>query len=143
MLHSYGMTPSAKGNLVHSLDNVNPAKLIISAMNEHNMTSSGDKALYREDQYYLGVLEGENLRCLYQIMSGGPSRGTVALEANDGPSQGSQVRVRISFSSSHRLKYSDVRPIDISPPKQRGGHKQTHFGHFGANLRHSQYKLGV
>lgn len=84
---------SAEGNLVHSLDGTNPAKLIISAMDKHNMNLTGGSSLFKEDQYYLGVLKDGGLHRLYQIMSGGPSRGTVSLEGEDGPPRGSEVKV--------------------------------------------------
>ncbi|KAH8077040.1 hypothetical protein BXZ70DRAFT_709448 [Cristinia sonorae] len=97
---------SAEGNLVHSLDDANPARLIISAMDKHNMNLSGANTLYKEDQYYLGVLgEDDKLHRLYQIMSGGPSRGTVSLEGEDGPSVGSRAKL---YHLPSKLKSTDL-----------------------------------
>ncbi|THH28024.1 hypothetical protein EUX98_g6166 [Antrodiella citrinella] len=107
---------SAGGNLVHSLDDENPARLIISAMDKHNLSSLGNKTLYKEDQFYLGVLDGDKLHRLYQIMSGGPSRGTVSLEGEDAPQHGVRVRLLLSTGA-----WSDDGNHD-----QGGEHGHTH-----------------
>jgi hypothetical protein len=54
-----------------------------------------DKAA-KDDEFYLGVLRDGNdgLHQVHHIMSGGPSRGTMALETETAPGEGTSVQVR-------------------------------------------------
>jgi hypothetical protein len=46
---------------------------------------------------YLGVLRNGELWKLHRIMSDGPSRGTMALETETAPREGSSIQVRHLF----------------------------------------------
>jgi len=74
------------------LDNRNPITLLVSAIEESALI--GKTA--NDDEFYLGVLrdgDGE-LSQVHHIMSGGPSRGTMALETETAPGKGTPVQVR-------------------------------------------------
>jgi hypothetical protein len=84
----------SEGNLVHELNNRNPVALLVSAIEESTLNGKAAK----DDEFYLGVLRdgsGE-LRQVHHIMSGGPSRGTIALETETAPGEGTSVQVRSS-----------------------------------------------
>lgn len=80
----------SEGNLVHELDNRNPTALLVSAIEESKLTGS----VAKDDEFYLGVLHGGGLWQLHHIMSGGPSRGALALETETAPGEGTAVQVR-------------------------------------------------
>ncbi|KAI0250460.1 hypothetical protein BJV78DRAFT_1275785 [Lactifluus subvellereus] len=79
----------AEGNLVNELDNMNPTTLLISAIEKSALTGLAAK----DDEFYLGVLRDGNLWEVHHIMSGGPSRGTMALETETAPGEGSSVQL--------------------------------------------------
>jgi hypothetical protein len=74
------------------LDNRNPIALLISAVEESVRIGKAAK----NDEFYLGVLRNGNgePRQVHHIMSGGPSRGTMALETETAPGKGTPVQVR-------------------------------------------------
>jgi hypothetical protein len=72
---------------VHELDGANPSKMLLAAI--HKMSSKPDK----EDEFFLGVLHDGHINAVHNIISGDPSRGTMALEADIAPSAGSLVQV--------------------------------------------------
>lgn len=77
----------SEGNLVNELDGKNPTALLISAI---------EKSIAKDDEFYLGVLRDHHsggLWQLYHIMAGGPSRGTMALETEMAPAEGTSVQV--------------------------------------------------
>ena len=77
----------SEGNLVNELDGKNPTALLISAI---------EKSIAKDDEFYLGVLRdqhGGELWQLHHIMAGGPSRGTMALETEMAPAEGTSVQV--------------------------------------------------
>ncbi len=47
----------------------------------------------KDDEFYLGVLRNGELWQLHHIMAGGPSRGTMALETETAPGEGTSVQV--------------------------------------------------
>ncbi|KAI0701929.1 hypothetical protein BC835DRAFT_1411196 [Cytidiella melzeri] len=79
----------SEGNLVHSIDESNPSRLLLNAIAQLDSTA-------KDDTYYLGVYTAGLLESpdrLYTIMSGDPSRGTLALEGDTAPVAGTQVRI--------------------------------------------------
>jgi hypothetical protein len=81
----------SEGNLVNELDNRNPTALLVSAIEKSAL--SGNVA--KEDEFYLGVLRDGELWQVQRIMSGGPSRGTMALETETAPREGTSVQVSL------------------------------------------------
>jgi len=77
----------SEGNLVNELDNGNPSKLLIAAIRKHR------KGSFKEDDFYLGAFRGDKLNQVYHIMSGDPSRGTIALESHAAPAEGTTVQL--------------------------------------------------
>jgi len=79
----------SEGNLVNELDNRNPTALLVSAIAENGLVGKAEK----DDAFYLGVLRDGHLWQVYRITSGGPSRGTMALETETAPGEGTSVQV--------------------------------------------------
>jgi hypothetical protein len=72
---------------------MNPTTLLISALEKSALTGRAAK----DDEFYLGVLRDGELWQMHHIMSGGPSRGTMALETETAPREGTSVQVRQLF----------------------------------------------
>lgn len=89
---------SAEGNLIHSIDDANPSRLLLAAIQKLETAA-------KDDTFYVGVQSaspaalGPPSDQLFSILSGDPSRGTIALEGETAPSPGTRVRVR-AFSTS-------------------------------------------
>jgi hypothetical protein len=79
----------AEGNLVNEPDDRNPTALLVSAIPD-------SKLVRKDDAFYLGVLREGELWQTHRIMSGAPSRGTMALESETAPGEGSSVQVSTS-----------------------------------------------
>lgn len=79
----------SEGNLVNELDNRNPTALLISAIEESALAGKATK----DDQFYLGVLRDGDLWQVHRVVSGGPSRGTMALDTETAPGEGTSVQV--------------------------------------------------
>ncbi|KAH7923827.1 hypothetical protein BV22DRAFT_1035883 [Leucogyrophana mollusca] len=81
----------SEGNLVNELDNANPTRLLLNAIRKHGID---DRNSFKEDDFYLGVVEDGQLNQVYHILSGDPSRGTIALQSHAAPPVGAVVQVR-------------------------------------------------
>ena len=81
----------SEGNLVNELDHRNPTALLVCAITETGLVGKAGK----DDAFYLGVLRDGELWEIHRIMSGAPSRGTMALESETSPEEGSSVRVSL------------------------------------------------
>ena len=82
--------PRSEGNLINELDSANPTALLISAIEKCAL--AGHAA--RDGELYLGVLRNDGeLWQLHHILAGGPSRGTMALDTETAPGEGSSVQV--------------------------------------------------
>jgi hypothetical protein len=82
------VTLSSEGNLVHDLDGANPSKLLLAAIERLH-----DKPR-KDDEYFLGVLAADGgVGALHHIISGDPSRGTMALATDNAPLPGTVVQV--------------------------------------------------
>ena len=96
----------SEGNLVLSLDNKNPSRILLAAIERgHNFSPTDDQSakllkVMKDDEFFLGVLDGHSvesgrskIRQVYHITSGDPSRGALALESEAAPSPGTRVQV--------------------------------------------------
>lgn len=85
---------SSEGNLLLSIDSRNPTRLLLSAIQEKGFSFCPHTALVgKEDAFYVGVIENGDLAQVHRISSGDPSRGTIALDTNIAPREGSTVRL--------------------------------------------------
>ncbi|PCH40338.1 hypothetical protein WOLCODRAFT_131359 [Wolfiporia cocos MD-104 SS10] len=87
-----------EGNLIYTLNDVNPTRLLLSAIERNNKGSPHGRKdwITKDDQFYLGVLRqadglGE-IQQVYHITSGDPSRGTLAVESEHAPAKSSRVQ---------------------------------------------------
>ncbi|KAG2131817.1 hypothetical protein DEU56DRAFT_813472 [Suillus clintonianus] len=82
---------SSEGNLIFTIDNGNPTRLLLAAMNKHGFDSRD--VLLKDDEFYVGVMSNGKVERLHRIISGDPSRGTIALGTTSAPPQGSIMRM--------------------------------------------------
>lgn len=84
---------------METLDGGNPAKSLLLAMNANN-------ALNKDHDIYLGVVNTtvkqtsngpQSYSKVYRITAGDPSRGSLLLDAAEGPEVGARVQVCISI----------------------------------------------
>jgi hypothetical protein len=93
---------------VNELDDGNPSKLLIAAIRKYGIKEKGS---FKDDNFYLGAFRGDKvgiigfgvllttmltsvqLSQVYHIISGDPSRGTIALESHAAPAEGTTVQV--------------------------------------------------
>ncbi|KAL4070061.1 hypothetical protein V8B97DRAFT_1967983 [Scleroderma yunnanense] len=128
---------SSEGNLILSINSSNPTRLLLSAIQKHGLSLSGDSnRVGKEDAFYIGVIEGGKLSQLYHINSGDPYRGTMALNTDMAPREGALVQmfrlphpptgVMVNPSSSHSHKPSVslvvIPEVDSPPPSPPGPH---------------------
>ena len=103
------LTPDCRseGNLINELDGGNPSKLLVAAIQKYGIEDNGS---FRDDSFYLGAFRGDKvsthttpyipisvftsiqLRQMYHIISGDPSRGTIALESHAAPAEGTKIQ---------------------------------------------------
>jgi len=103
---------SSEGNLVHTIDNVNPSRLLLAAIQKHNLNlASQASAAFKEDHVYMQIIDGNNHR-FSRILSGDPSRGTIALD-DIAPAEGTKIRM-------HYLPIQDwqAQPRLITPTRK-------------------------
>ncbi|KAG1797877.1 uncharacterized protein HD556DRAFT_1355738 [Suillus plorans] len=81
----------SEGNLILTVDNGNPTRLLLAAMNKHGL--DGRDVLLKDDEFYVGVMSDGKVERLHRITSGDPSRGTIALGTMSAPPQGSTIRM--------------------------------------------------
>lgn len=100
---------SSEGNLILSIDSRNPTRLLLSAIQEKGLSFCPNTTLAgKEGAFYVGVIENDKLSQVHRISSGDPSRGTIALDTNMAPREGSTVRLY------HLPKTSNVTTSTIS-----------------------------
>jgi len=93
----------SQGNLVQSLDGLNPSRLLLSAIEKNNNSEDPTNSnasmaqITKDDQFYLAVLHDNDgnseMSQLYHITSGDPSRGTLALESEAAPPHNAIVQI--------------------------------------------------
>ncbi|KAL1946525.1 hypothetical protein VTO73DRAFT_14629 [Trametes versicolor] len=88
---------SSEGNLVNSLDNANPSGLLLHALKNHPAVAGTAQGISPELRLYIGTLQqkagGHELVRLSYIMSGDPSRGSIALDTDAAPAEGALVQM--------------------------------------------------
>ncbi|KZT64251.1 hypothetical protein DAEQUDRAFT_815115 [Daedalea quercina L-15889] len=138
------LVTESEGNLVLALDGKNPSRVLLSAIEARkNFSPADDQSakllkVMKDDLFFLGVLEnnaehGSSKICqVYHINSGDPSRGSLALESESAPSQGTKVQIYRSLAHAKpdmlsRYKHSSsgegklrrmvfaVAPSDLMP----------------------------
>ncbi|KZT56379.1 hypothetical protein CALCODRAFT_497402 [Calocera cornea HHB12733] len=91
-----------RGNLVHKINDSNPTRILLDHI-EARAASSPELAKYafltKEDEFFIGipfsVETGDNetgYQRIYRITSGDPKKGTMSLDADDGPPAGTRVQ---------------------------------------------------
>ena len=98
--------PRAEGNLINTLDDSNPTRLLLRAIQTAGIDSTSEAAVLfkEEEEFYLGVFRSDDqVSQIFSIMSGDTSRGTIALNTTRSPPLGSKVQV---CSSPYRLHAS-------------------------------------
>ncbi|KAG9013911.1 hypothetical protein FRB94_004291 [Tulasnella sp. JGI-2019a] len=86
---------SAESNLIHSLDNRNPVKELLSASSsiQGGLPGGGINASKDIDVYLGTLVDGsDTYQRIYQVSSGGPTKGILALNSESGPSVGTKVQ---------------------------------------------------
>ncbi|KAF7346143.1 FIST domain-containing protein [Mycena sanguinolenta] len=88
------LVSKAEGNLVISLDNKNPTQLLLSAIRAAGVDLRSETVGLFEDsnEFALATLRDEKPHQMFSIMSGDPSRGTIALRSMSAPPVGSWVQ---------------------------------------------------
>ena len=83
---------SCEGNLVNTINNANPTKLLLSDIRKAGLDGSGI------EQYSLGVvLPGGKIGRSYRITAGDPSRGSLSLDSQRAPDPGTLVQVSFIY----------------------------------------------
>ncbi|KAJ7644250.1 hypothetical protein FB45DRAFT_897343 [Roridomyces roridus] len=82
----------AEGNLVISLDNKNPTQLLLEAIRKSGIELSASDTLKDNDEFCLATLQNDQPHQMSHIISGDPSRGTIALRTMSGPPIGAHVQ---------------------------------------------------
>ncbi|KAJ7288536.1 hypothetical protein C8J57DRAFT_1280598 [Mycena rebaudengoi] len=112
-LSSPMVVTQAEGNLVISLDYKNPTQLLLAAIKEAGVETSGSDSLKDNDEFSLGTLQSGEPQQMFNIMSGDPSRGTIALKSMSAPPAGVQVQF------FHRSKSTGLSiPKELSRPSE-------------------------
>ncbi|KAI0832598.1 hypothetical protein BC628DRAFT_1499376 [Trametes gibbosa] len=116
---------SSEGNMVHALDNSNPSGLLLHAIKNHPSFAGRDQGLSPELRLYVGTLKQKDgaheIHQLCHIMSGDPSRGSIALDTDAAPAEGSLVQVFLLSTSASPDIIGEVqkrRSTESSSPKR-------------------------
>ncbi|TYJ53415.1 hypothetical protein B9479_005962 [Cryptococcus floricola] len=80
---------SARGNMLLAIDgiNSNPTQLLISAIQQR-----GGTGLTKEEEFFLGFLEGGKVKRVTRIVSGDPGRGAMSLDTEEPLLEGQTVQ---------------------------------------------------
>ncbi|KAI0775944.1 hypothetical protein BD413DRAFT_469773 [Trametes elegans] len=89
---------SSEGNLVNALDNANPSGLLLHAIRTHPAVSPRvGQEISPELRLYMATLKQKNgtheLDQVFFIMSGDPSRGSIALDTDAAPAEGALIQM--------------------------------------------------
>ncbi|KAK7054996.1 hypothetical protein VNI00_003459 [Paramarasmius palmivorus] len=105
----------AEGNLLNTLDNSNPTRLLLEAIRKAGIdAASEDAVLFKEEEeFYLGVGSGSQI---YTITSGDPSRGTIALDTTRAPVAGEKVQFYHRSKRSASTSASSIFSANQSEP---------------------------
>ncbi|TBU33162.1 hypothetical protein BD311DRAFT_785251 [Dichomitus squalens] len=88
---------STEGNLVNALDGANPSRLLLHALQNHPAAPTPENQnVPKELRVYIGTLNQHKgvyeVSQLFYVMSGDPSRGSIALDSDTAPAEGSLVQ---------------------------------------------------
>ncbi|KAF8267685.1 hypothetical protein EI94DRAFT_1829958 [Lactarius quietus] len=86
----------SESNNVSELNKANPTELLISAM---------ENSAAKNDEFYIGVPRDSELWQFHHMLTGGPSRGTMALDTEKDPGKGSSVQLRHRSAMIWRRKW--------------------------------------
>ncbi|TFY73718.1 hypothetical protein EWM64_g10294 [Hericium alpestre] len=79
----------SEGNLIQELNNKNPSQLLLDAIQKSGLDGNSVK----DHDFYIGVMQDGTPAQVYHIMSGDPSRGTIALDSEVAPATGAIVQL--------------------------------------------------
>ncbi|KAJ6512124.1 hypothetical protein C8R47DRAFT_1034095 [Mycena vitilis] len=82
----------AEGNLVISLDNKNPTQQLLAAIRASGIKLAASDSLKDNDEFSLATLQADEPYQMSNIISGDPSRGTIALRSLSSPPIGARVQ---------------------------------------------------
>lgn len=113
----------AEGNLVITLDDRNPTQTLLKDIKTSGGGITGDWPFKDDLVYYLAVVEGPNdsIKRVYEIISGDPARGSLALASDKSAPVGSSVKF---FQSPTQL---DVG-VDPAPESIRASRRDLDIG---------------
>ncbi|KAG2130666.1 uncharacterized protein EDB93DRAFT_1179731 [Suillus bovinus] len=98
---------SSEGNLIVAVNNGNPTRLLLAAMNKYGLDARD--ILLKDDEFYVSVMSNGKVERLHRITSGDPSRGTIALGTMSAPPQGSIIRML------YLPRRDDVTTLNLKP----------------------------
>ncbi|KAG8904344.1 hypothetical protein FRC01_008770, partial [Tulasnella sp. 417] len=114
---TYSITSSAS-NLIYELDGKNPTKEALVAYNSVPLSEGETPATRKAADMYLGVLDESqpdsatpSFSMVYRVSAGGPSRGTISVDADVGPPTGS----RVQFLHKPILQVADATVLQAQP----------------------------
>ncbi|KAK7048230.1 hypothetical protein R3P38DRAFT_2868125 [Favolaschia claudopus] len=87
------LVTQSEGNLVISLDNKNPTQLLLSAIRAAGLETDPSNSFKDNEDFALAAVQDEMPHQMCTIMSGDPSRGTIALRSMSAP----VVNTRVQF----------------------------------------------
>ncbi|KAJ7758552.1 hypothetical protein DFH07DRAFT_818510 [Mycena maculata] len=82
----------AEGNLVITLDDKNPTQLLLAGIRDSSIQFASSDSLKDNAEFSLATLKGDEPHQMCNIMSGDPSRGTIALRSMSAPPTGARVQ---------------------------------------------------
>lgn len=81
-----------EGNMINSLDNSNPTKLLLAAIRKHGMDMETSGTFKDNEKFSLATVRNGKLSQMYKITAGDPSRGNISLDSEHAPSIDTQVQ---------------------------------------------------
>jgi len=95
---------SCEGNLINSLDNSNPTRLLLEAIKAAHIHKA-------KEDFYLALVQDGHKKQVFRVTSGDPSRGTISLESHAAPPKGSAVQL---------CYLEPPAPLDVLPMRRPG-----------------------
>jgi len=81
-----------EGNMINTLDNSNPTKLLLAAIHKSGMDLVTSGSFKESEQFSLATLRNGNFSQMHKITAGDPSRGNISLDSEHAPSVNTQVQ---------------------------------------------------
>ncbi|TFK38965.1 hypothetical protein BDQ12DRAFT_722820 [Crucibulum laeve] len=122
------LTPSCEGNMINTLNDSNPANLLLQSMKQTGLDLQARESPKDFDQFSLGVLAPNGrISRIYRITAGDPSRGSLSLDSDRAPDVGTVIQFLhhpqtqlpiperyLSSTSSQMLAFLTTPPDQIS-----------------------------